>query len=102
MIKTLILASALSGAALAEAASQRWQLGIDYIQLVPAQPVAVAPGKIELKIRRYYLDDAMDPFEQALSRWLKTAPSDVQVVYARGIQTPVEFLTARMDLTLRA
>ena len=58
----------------------KWQPGVNYTLLVPAQPTSVAPGKVEV-LEVFWLACphcyALEPFIQG---WLKTKPSYVEFV----------------------
>jgi protein dithiol oxidoreductase (disulfide-forming) len=78
----------------------KWQPGVNYDPVVPAQPTGVAPGKVEV-MEVFWLACphcyALEPF---LRSWLKTKPSYVEFVRVPVIWQPIHRAHARLYYTL--
>jgi protein dithiol oxidoreductase (disulfide-forming) len=78
----------------------KWQPGVNYDPVVPAQPTSVAPGKVEV-MEVFWLACphcyALEPF---LRSWLKTKPSYVEFVRVPVIWQPIHRAHARLYYTL--
>lgn len=81
-------AAALTGTVFATAAHAQAPVeGREYTRIAPAQPVSVAPGKVEVIEFFSYACPHCHAFEPTLEAWVKTLPPDV--VFKR---VPVAFL----------
>ena len=58
----------------------KWQSGVNYNLLVPAQPTSVAPGKVEVTEVFWLACPHCYAFEPFLSSWLKSKPGYVEFV----------------------
>jgi thiol:disulfide interchange protein DsbA len=80
----------------------KWQPGVNYTVLVPAQPTGVAPGKVEV-LEVFWLACphcyALEPFIQA---WLKAKPPYVEFVRVPVIWQPIHRYHAHLYYTLDA
>jgi len=80
----------------------KWQPGVNYQPLVPAQPTSVAAGKVEV-IEVFWLACphcyALEPF---IRNWLKTKPAYVEFVRVPVMWGPVHRAHARFYYTLEA
>ena len=80
----------------------KWQPGVNYEPLVPAQPTSVAPGKVEV-IEVFWLACphcyALEPF---IKNWLKTKPAYVEFVRVPVMWGPVHRANARLYYTFEA
>src|SRR5205085_2906592 len=80
----------------------KWQPGVSYQPLVPAQPTSVAAGKVEV-IEVFWLACphcyALEPF---IRNWLKTKPAYVEFVRVPVMWGPVHRAHARFYYTLAA
>jgi len=63
----------------APAADGRWQQGVNYRLLVPAQPTSVAPDKVEVVEMFWYGCGHCYALEPYLRNWEKTKPAYVQL-----------------------
>ena len=92
------IAAASSGAPLP---AGKWQAGLNYDPLVPAQPTSVAPGKVEV-LEVFWLACphcyALEPFIQG---WLKTKPSYVEFVRVPVIWQSMHRSHAHLYYTLQ-
>jgi len=79
----------------------KWQPGVNYSVLVPAQPTSVAPGKVEV-LEVFWLACphcyALEPFLQG---WLKKKPSWVEFVRVPVIWQPLHRAHARLYYSLQ-
>ncbi len=80
----------------------KWQPGVNYTVLVPAQPTSVAPGKVEV-MEVFWLACphcyALEPFLQG---WLKNKPPYVEFVRVPVIWQPLHRAHAHLFYTLQA
>ena len=80
----------------------KWQPGVNYLPLLPAQPTSVAPGKVEV-MEVFWLACphcyALEPF---IKNWLKTKPAYVEFVRVPVMWGPVHRAHARLYYTLDA
>ena len=80
----------------------KWQPGVNYTLLVPAQPTSVAPGKVEV-LEVFWLACphcyALEPF---IRSWLKSKPAYVEFVRVPVIWQPIHRAHARLYYTLDA
>jgi thiol:disulfide interchange protein DsbA len=93
------IAGAASGAQLP---AGKWQPGLNYDPLVPAQPTSVAPGKVEV-LEIFWLACphcyALEPY---LRSWLKSKPAYVEFVRVPVYWQPIHRAHARLYYTLDA
>jgi protein dithiol oxidoreductase (disulfide-forming) len=86
----------------AQLPSGKWKPGVNYDPIVPAQPISVAPGKIEV-LEVFWLGCphcyALEPFIQG---WLKNKPSYIEFVRVPVMWGPVHRAHARLFYTLAA
>jgi thiol:disulfide interchange protein DsbA len=70
----------IAGSTGAQLPSGKWQAGVNYDPLVPAQPTSVAPGKVEV-LEIFWLACAhcytLEPYLQG---WLRTKPAYIEFV----------------------
>jgi thiol:disulfide interchange protein DsbA len=82
--------------------ASKWQPGVNYTLLVPAQATSVAPGKIEV-MEVFWLGCshcyALEPFIKA---WLKSKPTYVEFVRVPVIWQEIHKAHARLYYTLEA
>ncbi|MBS0367349.1 MAG: thiol:disulfide interchange protein DsbA/DsbL [Proteobacteria bacterium] len=80
----------------------KWQAGVNYTVLSPAQPTAVGPGKIEV-LEVFWLGCphcyALEPYIRA---WKKTKPAYVELVRVPVTWGPVHRAHARLFYTLES
>jgi protein dithiol oxidoreductase (disulfide-forming) len=76
----------------------KWQSGVNYTPLVPAQPTDVAPGKIVFWLACPHCYD-LEPFIRA---WLKTKPAYVEFVRVPVIWQPLQRAHAQLYYTIEA
>jgi len=80
----------------------KWQPGVNYTVLVPAQPTSVAPGKVEV-LEVFWLGCphcyALEPL---LKAWLKVKPGYVEFVRVPVIWQPIHRYHAHLYYTLDA
>ena len=80
----------------------KWQPGVNYDPLVPAQPTSVAPGKVEV-VEVLWLGCphcyALEPY---IRNWLKTKPPYVEFLRVPVMWQPVHRAHARLFYTLEA
>ena len=88
--------------AAAQLPAGKWQPGVNYAPLVPAQPTSVAPGKVEV-VEVFWLACphcyALEPF---LKNWQKSKPAYVEFVRVPVIWQPVHRTHAHFFYTLEA
>jgi protein dithiol oxidoreductase (disulfide-forming) len=93
------IAGAASGAQLP---AGKWQPGLNYDPLVPAQPTSVAPGKVEV-LEIFWLACphcyALEPY---LRSWLKSKPAYVEFVRVPVYWQPIHRAHAHLYYTLDA
>src|SRR6185312_821233 len=86
----------------AQLPSGKWKPGVNYDPIVPAQPTAVSPGKVEV-VEVFWLGCphcyALEPYVQA---WLKNKPSYIEFVRIPVMWGPVHRGHARLFYTLAA
>ncbi|MCB1624015.1 MAG: thiol:disulfide interchange protein DsbA/DsbL [Pseudomonadales bacterium] len=79
----------------------RWKLGTNYMQLSPAQPTSVGPGKVEvIEVFWYGCGHCyqLDPF---LESWKKNKPDYIEFVRIPVIWGPVHKQHARLYYTIQ-
>jgi protein dithiol oxidoreductase (disulfide-forming) len=80
----------------------KWQPGVDYEPLVPAQPTNVPPGKVEVMEIFWLACPHCYDLEPYLRTWLKTKPAYVEFVRVPVIWQPIHRAHARLYYTLDA
>ncbi|HTC14982.1 MAG TPA: thiol:disulfide interchange protein DsbA/DsbL [Steroidobacteraceae bacterium] len=80
----------------------KWQPGVSYEPLVPAQPTDVAPGKVEVLEFFWLACPHCYALEPELRGWLKTKPGYVEFVRVPIIWQPIHRAHARLYYTLEA
>jgi protein dithiol oxidoreductase (disulfide-forming) len=93
------IASAPAAAALPPG---KWQAGVNYNLLVPAQPTSVAPGKIEVTEVFWLACPHCYAFEPFLKAWLKSKPGYVEFVRVPVMWQPTHKSHAKLYYTLEA
>jgi protein dithiol oxidoreductase (disulfide-forming) len=78
----------------------KWQAGVNYNILVPAQPTSVAPGKVEVMEVFWLACPHCYALEPYVRNWLKTKPAYVQFVRVPVIWQPIHQAHARLFYTL--
>ena len=80
----------------------RWQAGVNYLPVVPAQPTSVAPGKVEV-LEVFWLGCPhcyeLEPF---LQTWLRTKPDWIQFVRVHIMWGPGYEAHAKLFYALQA
>jgi thiol:disulfide interchange protein DsbA len=92
----------IAGSTGAQLPSGKWQAGVNYDPLVPAQPTSVAPGKVEVLEIFWLACPHCYTLEPYLQGWLKSKPS-----YIEFVRVPVNWQSiygahARLYYTLQA
>jgi len=80
----------------------KWQPGVNYDPVVPAQPTSVAPGKVEVMEVFWLACPHCYALEPYLRTWLKSKPSYVEFVRVPVIWQPIHRAHARLYYTLVA
>ncbi len=80
----------------------KWQAGVNYDPVVPAQPTSVAPGKVEVMEVFWLACPHCYALEPHIRSWLKTKPANVQFVRVPVIWQEVHRAHARLYYTLEA
>jgi thiol:disulfide interchange protein DsbA len=80
----------------------KWQSGVNYNLLVPAQPTSVAPGKVEVTEVFWLACPHCYALEPFLKAWLKGKPGYVEFVRVPVMWQPVHKAHARLYYTLEA
>jgi thiol:disulfide interchange protein DsbA len=80
----------------------KWQPGVNYTVLVPAQPTGVAAGKVEVMEFFWLACPHCYGLEPDLQAWLKSKPSYVEFVRVPVIWQPIHRDHARLYYTLEA
>jgi protein dithiol oxidoreductase (disulfide-forming) len=80
----------------------KWQAGVNYNLLVPAQPTSVAPGKVEVTEVFWLACPHCYAFEPFLKGWLKTKPAYVEFVRVPVMWQPIHKSHAHLYYTLEA
>jgi thiol:disulfide interchange protein DsbA len=80
----------------------KWQAGVNYNLLVPAQPTSVAPGKIEVTEVFWLACPHCYAFEPFLKAWLKSKPGYVEFVRVPVMWQPTHKSHAHLYYTLEA
>jgi protein dithiol oxidoreductase (disulfide-forming) len=80
----------------------KWQAGVNYNLLVPAQPTSVAPGKVEVTEVFWLACPHCYALEPFLKSWLKSKPGYVEFVRVPVMWQPVHKAHATLYYTLEA
>ncbi len=80
----------------------KWQAGVNYNLLVPAQPTSVAPGKVEVTEVFWLACPHCYAFEPFLRSWLKSKPGYVEFVRVPVMWQAVHKSHAHLYYTLEA
>ena len=80
----------------------KWQAGVNYDPVVPAQPTSVAPGKVEVMEVFWLACPHCYAIEPRIRSWLKTKPAYVEFVRVPVIWQDMHRAHARLFYTLEA
>jgi protein dithiol oxidoreductase (disulfide-forming) len=80
----------------------KWQAGVNYNLLVPAQPTSVAPGKVEVTEVFWLACPHCYALEPFLKSWLKSKPGYVEFVRVPVMWQPMHKAHAKLYYTLEA
>jgi len=80
----------------------KWQAGVNYDPVVPAQPTNVAPGKVEVMELFWLACPHCYALEPHIQSWLKSKPAYVEFVRVPVIWQPIHRAHARLYYTLVA
>ena len=80
----------------------KWQAGVNYDPVVPAQPTNVGPGKVEVMEVFWLACPHCYALEPRVRSWLKTKPAYVEFVRVPVIWQDVHRAHARLYYTLEA
>jgi protein dithiol oxidoreductase (disulfide-forming) len=80
----------------------KWQAGVNYDPVVPAQPTNVGPGKVEVMEVFWLACPHCYALEPRIRSWLKTKPAYVQFVRVPVIWQAIHRAHARLYYTLEA
>lgn len=86
----------------AQLPSGKWQPGVNYDPVVPAQSTSVPPGKVEVMEVFWLACPHCYALEPYLRSWLKTKPSYVEFVRVPVMWQPIHRAHARLYYTLDA
>lgn len=92
----------IAGAGSAALPAGKWQPGVNYDPLVPAQPTTVPPGKVEVMEFFWLACPHCYELEPHMRSWLKSKPAYVEFVRVPVIWQPVHRAHARLFYTLEA
>jgi thiol:disulfide interchange protein DsbA len=88
--------------AAAELPAGKWQPGVNYNPVVPAQPTSVAPGKVEVMEVFWLACPHCYALEPYIKSWLKTKPAYVEFVRVPVMWQPGHRAHARLYYALEA
>jgi thiol:disulfide interchange protein DsbA len=88
--------------AAAQLPAGKWQPGVNYKPLVPAQPTSVAPGKVEVMEVFWLACPHCYALEPYLRNWLKSKPAYVEFVRVPVMWQPGHRAHAHLYYTLEA
>jgi thiol:disulfide interchange protein DsbA len=80
----------------------KWQSGVNYNVLAPAQPTSVAPGKVEVTEVFWLACPHCYALEPFLKSWLKSKPGYVEFVRVPVMWQPMHKAHAKLYYTLEA
>jgi protein dithiol oxidoreductase (disulfide-forming) len=92
----------IAGAAPAALPGGKWQAGVNYDPVVPAQPTSVAPGKVEVVEVFWLACPHCYALEPRVRSWLKTKPAYIEFVRVPVIWQQMHREHARLYYTLEA
>lgn len=95
----LLAAGLLGSGAWAATAPAAFKEGVNYVPVVPAQPVSVNPGQIEVLEFFWFGDPRCYALETQLAAWQKSQPSNVILVRVPAALNPQWDLAARAYYT---
>lgn len=78
----------------------KWQPGVNYDPVVPAQPTNVAPGKVEVMEMFWLACPHCYDLEPFIQRWLKTKPAYIEFVRVPVMWQDIQRAHARLYYTL--
>jgi len=90
---TVAAATSASTAAAADAAGSQWQAGVNYTQLVPAQPTAVPAGQVEVLEFFWYACPHCYAIDPLVESWKKT-----KAAYIGFARVPVTWTDSHRSL----
>jgi protein dithiol oxidoreductase (disulfide-forming) len=80
----------------------KWQAGVNYDPVVPAQPTSVAPGKVEVMEVLWLACPHCYALEPRVRSWLKSKPAYIEFVRVPVIWQQIHRAHARLYYTLEA
>lgn len=89
----------LVAASIAASAPEAYKEGVNYIPVMPAQPVSVNPGQLEVLEFFWYGDPHCFTLEPYLQSWIKNKPGNVIFDYVPAMLNPQWDLAARAYYT---
>lgn len=89
----------VAAASIAASAPESYKEGSNYIPVMPAQPVSVNPGQIEVLEFFWYGDPHCFALEPYLESWIKNKPGNVVFAYVPAVLNPQWDLAARAYYT---
>jgi thiol:disulfide interchange protein DsbA len=92
----------IAGAAPAALPGGKWQAGVNYDPVVPAQPTSVAPGKVEVVEVFWLACPHCYALEPRMRSWVKSKPAYIEFVRVPVIWQQVHREHARLYYTLEA
>jgi protein dithiol oxidoreductase (disulfide-forming) len=92
----------IAGAGSAALPAGKWQPGVNYDPLAPAQPTSVPPGKVEVMEVFWLACPHCYDLEPFIRAWLKNKPAYVEFVRVPVIWQPVQRAHARLYYTIES
>jgi thiol:disulfide interchange protein DsbA len=92
----------IAGASPAALPGGKWQAGVNYDPVVPAQPTSVAPGKVEVVEVFWLACPHCFALEPRVRSWLKSKPAYIEFVRVPVIWQQMHRQHARLYYTLEA
>lgn len=92
----------IAGAGTTALPAGKWQPGVNYDPLAPAQPTSVPPGKVEVMEVFWLACPHCYELEPYMRRWLKSKPAYVEFVRVPVIWQPQHLAHAKLFYTLKA
>jgi protein dithiol oxidoreductase (disulfide-forming) len=92
----------IAGAAPAALPGGKWQAGVNYDPVVPAQPTSVAPGKVEVVEVFWLACPHCYALEPRMRSWVKSKPAYIEFVRVPVIWQQMHREHARLYYTLEA
>jgi len=93
------LLTLVAAASFAASAPESYKEGTNYIPVIPAQPVSVNPGQIEVLEFFWYGDPHCFALEPYLESWIKNRPGNIVFEYVPAVLNPQWDLAARAYYT---